>query len=318
MQDIDVLLKAYLSDDDRFADLVNGCVFGGERVVSAENLAEMDSQLNLMERFRKRKLVKRFRDMVRKVAFDVNFAVIGVENQEKIHYAMPLRVMNYDTGNYEEQVRGIGRLHRRRRDLSGDEFLSGFSGKDRLKPVVSLVLYYGEKPWDGPKSLFDMVEWEGIPEALQELAGDYRMNLIEVRKFEGTEWFRTDLKQVFSFIQASGSKERWKRVLEEQRDKFSEMEEDAYDLVCLLTGAGELEQKKTEYRTEGGKIDMCQALTELLEDSKNEGKLEGKQEGEDRFGRLTLKLLKEKRYKELELASKDSRVRNRLYREFKL
>ena len=63
---------------------------------------------------------------------------------------------------------------------------------------------------------------------------------------------------------------------------------------------------------------MFQALTELLEDSKNEVKLEGKQEGEDRFGRLTLKLLKEKRYKELELASKDSRARNRLYREFKL
>lgn len=58
-----------------------------------------------------------------------------------------------------------------------DEFLSGLRKEDRLHPVFTIVLYYGEKPWDGPRKLSDMValgqEWKLFFE-------DYSMRLIEV------------------------------------------------------------------------------------------------------------------------------------------
>ena len=47
------------------------------------------------------------RDLIKKSAFGVNFAVIGVENQEMVHYLMPLRTMEYDVAEYEKQAATI-------------------------------------------------------------------------------------------------------------------------------------------------------------------------------------------------------------------
>ena len=60
-------------------------------------------------------------------------------------------------------------------------FLSNLKKTDRLHPVVSLCVYYGENEWDGPFCLTDMLE---IPEKLKPLVSDYKMNLIEVRNSE--------------------------------------------------------------------------------------------------------------------------------------
>ena len=42
------------------------------------------------------------------------------------------------------------------------EFLSKFQKTDRLHPIVTICIYYGEDEWDGPRSLIDM----DIPENL--------------------------------------------------------------------------------------------------------------------------------------------------------
>ena len=36
------------------------------------------------------------RDVVKKMAFGVEFVVLGIEAQQRIHYAMPLRTLLYD------------------------------------------------------------------------------------------------------------------------------------------------------------------------------------------------------------------------------
>ena len=76
--------------------------------------------------------------------FGVNFALIGIENQQEIHYAMPLKVWKYDFLGYEEQLQRIKKMHRRKKDLLGAEYLAGFSKKDKLKPTLTMVLYYGK------------------------------------------------------------------------------------------------------------------------------------------------------------------------------
>ena len=62
-------------------------------------------------------------------------------------------------------------------------------------------------------------------------------------------------------------------------EHFKQMEEDAYEVVTNYVRAEELIQVKEEYSREDGRIDMCQALKELLADERMEGREEGRELG---------------------------------------
>lgn len=103
------IVNRYLSDNERYADLINGCEFAGEQIVAAKDLSDTDTQvhgdLSVTEGAGKKKHVKtKYRDVIRKLAFGVNFMVVGIENQEEIHYLMPLRSMEYDVREYQRQA----------------------------------------------------------------------------------------------------------------------------------------------------------------------------------------------------------------------
>jgi hypothetical protein len=49
---------------------------------------------------------------------------------------------------------------------------------DKFVPVITLVVYYGEKPWDGALSLHDMLN---IPKGMEQFVNDYKIILIEAR-----------------------------------------------------------------------------------------------------------------------------------------
>ena len=66
-------------------------------------------------------------------------------------------------------------------NVSPDKFLSNMRKTDRLHPVISLCVYYGEDPWDGPLCLTDMLE---IPERVSPMVSDYKMNLLQLRTSE--------------------------------------------------------------------------------------------------------------------------------------
>ena len=69
--------------------------------------------------------------------------------------------------------------------MQGDEFLSGMTKDDRLKPVVHIVLYLGNN-WDGSKNLYDLldIDWSN-PEAqeLRSYIPDFPINLVCVKIF---------------------------------------------------------------------------------------------------------------------------------------
>ena len=70
---------------------------------------------------------------------------------------------------------------------------------DRLHPVVSLCVYYGEHPWDGPLCLVDMLE---LPEKIRPLVSDYKMNLIELRTSGTLQFHNQDVNTVFDISRA--------------------------------------------------------------------------------------------------------------------
>ena len=97
-----------------------------------------------------------------------------------------------------------------------------------------------------------------------------------IRKIK--ERFQTDLREVFGFIQRSGDREKLRRYVEERKEQFEHLEEDAYDLMIQMTGSGELISLQDEWRDEGGKIDMCKALRDWAEEERKEGRKEGHQD----------------------------------------
>ena len=135
MGEKDTKAKEYLADNERFADLCNYVLFGGEQVISANALEERDtteilSALGVDEK--EMKAQQKWRDLLKgaivKYTGEMYVVLIGVENQTDIHYAMPIKNMLYDAMNYDSQVREVAVKHRAQSEYgSGAEFYQVFT-----------------------------------------------------------------------------------------------------------------------------------------------------------------------------------------------
>ena len=263
----DLLAKRYYSDNRRFADLINGIVCNGIPIVKQEDLSEMDTETSQGKR----------RDLVRKAVFGVNFAVLGLENQEKLDYRLPLRVLGYEVGAYEHQAAEIYREIRRSgrnfdTELSSGEYLYGFRKSDRLHPVITIILYYGEEEWNGSRDLYGILDFQDIPEQIRQYVQNYRIHVIDVRRME-----RTDLRQVFDLIRFSGNRERLRDLIE-QEPAYGKLEEDAFDFASSYVGLRELSKWKEAVR-EGERFNMKTGFQMYEDEFLERGRAEGKEIG---------------------------------------
>ncbi len=158
----DIVLKNYWNDNEQFADLFNAVLFDGESLIQPEELEDMDTEeSNVFEHKDYAESLKASRDVIKiqkKSNIDgVQFVLLGLENQEHIHYAMPMRVMGYDYGSYKKQYDSNAKKYKTADGLEQDEYLSKMKKTDKFFPVVTIVIYYGEKKWDGATSLYDML-----------------------------------------------------------------------------------------------------------------------------------------------------------------
>ena len=259
----DVEWVDFFEDDCRYADAINGIIFSGKQVVSEADLSELDTRAG-----------KKVRDLVRKTALGVNFAIVGIENQDEMDYEFPIRIMEYDVKRYKKQVtRTRNQLKQQKEKLNPGEFLYGFKKDSRLHPVVTFALYSGVKKWDGPLSLHDIIDFTDIPDELRKLVADYRIHLIDIRRFKDTSVFKTDLRQVFDFIRCAEDKKALLELVSED-EYFKNISQDTYDVITKYANLGEGVIKMEKYKGENGEINMCKGLRDLIDDSKEEGREE--------------------------------------------
>lgn len=161
--------------------------------------------------------------------------------------------------------------------LSPGEYLYGFGKDSKLFPVTTFILYNGIEDWKGPTCLHDMLDFADIPDSLKKWIPNYRINIIEIRKIKDTSVFQTDLRHVLDFLRYAEDKNKLKELVE-NNPYYQSMEEDAYDVVAHYAGVAGLVEAK-EYYIEEGKMNMCTAIKEMIEDGRAEGRLEGKLEG---------------------------------------
>lgn len=137
--------------------------------------------------------------------------------------------------------------------------------EDRLHPVITLTVYYGEKQWDGPYCLKDMIV--EMPEEIAAIFSDYKMNLLEVRNSDRYVFNNTDVQSVFEITRDIFAG-HFERIQEKYGNK--ELGSDLLTVIGQMAGAKELIRMSRNREVNN----MCTALEKL----KEEGKMEGKKE----------------------------------------
>lgn len=217
--------------------------------------------------------VQKYRDLLKSAAImsdgQTNYLLLGIENQSEIHYAMPVRNALYDALQYSRQIEDTAARHRSQKDYSGHssgEFLSGFFKENRLIPVITLVIFFGPRHWDGPRSLHEMMAVKD-PEILN-LTENYRIHLLEPASLtpEDLDKFQTSLRDVLEFIKYSEDKKKLQALLN-QNQALRHLQHNAADVIRTCTGIYFPLEETQEV------IDVCKAIQEMKEDSRSEGML---------------------------------------------
>lgn len=270
----------WMRDRGRFADLFNGVVFDGEQVVRPEDLEEArgESDILVPDQEKKERQVQRYRDIVMQWKKGPYLAMLACESQSSVHYAMPVRNMLYDSLSYTEQIRRIGKSNRRKEGagkMTREEFLSGLRREDRICPVITLVLYYGEDEWDGSRDLYGMFpggQEERVRKMLESYVPDYRINLVDVGSIQEPERFTSDLQLVFGMLKYRGDMGELQKYVDRHREYFQNVDADTYRAVReMLHAGGVMESMREEKDRKEGTVNMCKALEDLYQSGVDSG-----------------------------------------------
>ena len=285
----DVNVNIWLSEKNRFANLFNGVIYGGENVILAEDLEEVNpvSSVNVKNRVGKTKSMKKYRDIIMRWKNQATLVLLANEAQDKIHYAMPHKVMLYDGMDYETQIRNNwerfteGRRQAKKtgqplEHLTAGEYLSRFRRTDRLTPIISLVFYYGSEPWDGPVDLYDMFRLEGTEKEkaiLEKYLPNYRINLVDAERLEEIERFSEDLQVILTMLRYRDSKEELTDYINENKKFFQNVD---YETSQAMKAFLNMKQIPGEAEHKEEMIDMCKAIQEMYDDGVKDGIQKGK------------------------------------------
>ena len=269
-----IVTKRYMQDDARFADICNFYLFDGQQIIKPESLTEKDiTELALPKGLEGAEAVEKFRDILRgccvKTSGGVMYLIVGIENQNDIHYAMIIRNMLYDALNYSSQVEAKAKQHRKNKDVSGAEFLSGFAKNDKLVPVITLTIYWNTGNWDGARSLHEMLEVSD--ENILKYVTDYKLNLIVPEEIKDFDKFKTELGALLEFISCAGSDDTLEAAMAEKGKQWEAMSTEAIDLLNVCLDA-KLEIDKDSQKGAGN---VCKGIEELAAKREERGKAEG-------------------------------------------
>ena len=200
MRKKDIATKKYMSDNVRFADVFNYAIYGGRQIIKHDMLKEISAEELLLMEGESGKLITRdrVRDLekmcVIKKSGNIVYMLLGIENASNVHYAQPVRNGLYDFMGYADQVEKKSKENRRKGNLSsGSEFLSGLKKEDKIAGIITLTVYFGDRPWDGPRSLHEMLSIDD--KEILKLIPDYRINLIDPHEINNSEKFMSDMFQ---------------------------------------------------------------------------------------------------------------------------
>jgi len=261
MGKFDILDKRFFGDRERFAELLNREIYHGREVLVPEQLEplkrkypSLTSASGEMER-----------DVfMRDIRQDICY---GLEIESGSDRSMPERVMTYDAGEYEHQIREIRKGHMCRKGYQDyRDKKSRMKEDDLLMPTVTIVLYLGEGHWEGRIRLKEMFRIsEEVEGQLGGLLRDYGFPLLEAEAIE-YEKYHTDLREFFLVMQCRRDKERLRELFHQER--FRQLDREAQHVI-----AAHLNNSKVFEKVEEG-MSVCKAMEDICMEEREKGKME--------------------------------------------
>ena len=209
----------------------------------------------------------------------MDLMILACENQDKIHYAMPVRTMIYDGLSYVQQMKLMWDLRDENEKITDDEFLTKFCKDDKICPVITLVFYFGEKEWDASLDLYGMFDIEDILRVnknLRKYIPNYRINLIDAERLENLDVFQKDLQMIFGLLKCRKDKQKLKQYVEDNKEFFKRVDVDTGMAISMFINSEsilKMVEKQKVGQKEGVEINMCKAM----EDWATEERLEGEE-----------------------------------------
>ena len=240
----DSLAKEYISDNAIFADLINFYFFDGEKKVIDSDLKELDT--TSVATLKEKKQIQRYRDLVKEACIkeDSNntYIIFGIENQSEIDNKMVFRCMIYDALSYLKQLDIIEKPNK--------------NDKIKLKPVITLVLYLGNGEWDGPKSIYEIIDMEKY-QFIKDRIYDYKLNLISPYEINNEDFSKltSEMRFVLKYIKYSDDEMKLEKVKNDI--DFKKVSNEAVGLINEVTNS------EFEKNTEGGYVNMCKAIDDM-------------------------------------------------------
>ena len=333
--EIDIYLKNFIKIDSVFAQLFNQGVFGGKCLIDPDKLQEQDSVSQETVKIAKDQLksLERLRD-VQKIAkvFDeqIKFQIIlGVENQSGINYYMPVRCMELDALTYTYQCRKISEKAKEKKNLK--KYADGVPKGTKIIPVVTLVFYYGNKVWDGPLSVYDMLDIsDDVKEKMKSVIPDYPMKLIDVKHMSDEEIadFSGDLKAFLLMLRKRYNPKQLTSIVARHRETWytvSAIKGDKRYIEYIntvsdeeLEGGISMDATLDYIEARGKAKGRHEGRQEGRREGRQEGRREGKAEGINKVNQLVVFLSKDGRTNDIVKAAKDRKYQEQLFIEYGL
>ena len=197
---------------------------------------------------------------------------------DDLDYAMVVRDGDYYFSSFSEQVREIRRTIKeiwkkgRPRGLTKDEWLRKFRRDEKLMPVVNIMVLWNGRDWDGPTSLFEMLETDDP--GILSMMNDYKMkNIVIPARMTEADFakFKTDIGKILKLAKGSTSK----------KELMKTINSGGYEAIDIPVADYISEVLKIRLDTciEGDKANMCRAMEEIREYERGKGKKQGRIQG---------------------------------------
>ena len=220
----DIAEKRLEDYNDVFADIFNNLVFQGEKLLEEERLIPLPTEA--FTRQMDGDLRQGNRDIRKADGEHGKYRLIcGTENQTGHDNTMPQRVMGYEYAGYEEQISSIVEENRKN---DNPAYSKRIHDDQRLVPIVTAVLYWGSRPWQGPLCLHDMLEFpEDKEEVIKPHVANYPMNLIDLSNVpkETRERMTSDFRLVLDYLACRNNPEEMKAFMADKERVICHPEE---------------------------------------------------------------------------------------------
>ena len=226
----DIAVKVFFRDNEHYASIINAALFKGKQDIDSCGLESLDTEESGLVEGRSKDVqsVERRRDIIKKAVIDGKEVILALENQQYEDSSMALRVYGYDYLDYRKQ----------------------FENKEVMKPIFTVVIYYGERKNVKFRTLEEMTG--GVPDVLREYFDDKRVIWVDIKAIN-PEYVHD--KETRSLVEAVQRLYDFRDIDTLEGLKLSPI---VSIVAGILTGTPGLIENA--FNKEGGEVVMCRAV----------------------------------------------------------